>query len=182
MMIEIAYYTWQAPPKIHQQSWSEKTTVLCAKGAVPSCTVGSHLSWTTSEILILISCRLRCCLTCHVLVGKLVVQLVKARYPWVSCLLYIHDFQWHLHWGCGESTTSLWSVMCISLTQQILTGNVSITHTSHCQQKVFDRTDIWFRHSAWDRFEWWRSCQKHGTSSSNHPTSRLCQSNHCHGR
>ena len=49
--------------------------------------------------------------TAHVLVGVLVVQLVKPRYPWSSCLLCIYNFSWHLQWGCGKSSTSLWSMM-----------------------------------------------------------------------
>ena len=43
-------YTWQAPLKIYQQSWSEKTTVSCTKCAVPSCRVRCLLPRITSEL------------------------------------------------------------------------------------------------------------------------------------
>jgi len=48
-------YSWQGLPKSHQKSWSEETTVSCAKSAVPSYRVRSLLPCITSEILILTS-------------------------------------------------------------------------------------------------------------------------------
>ena len=155
--------------------------VSCAKCAVPSDRVRHILPWITSMLLILLhvhdnyasdcltlSCSISwgtCCWPCctHIMVPQILLLTVQLLFT----LLVMLSSQQVFHQP----------MICvgISLTHQTLLG-VSIAHTYHCQQKVFNCKHIWFQHaSTWEQFEWWRPSQHRQILFSNYTTFCHCQ-------
>ena len=176
-------YSQQGPPKNHQRSWSEETKVFRAESAVPSCGVRSLLPRITSEFLFCFHATVKwlivtpSCLswrTCcspyypHRPQIQLITTHLVYSMPFTMgsrrvFLPLAYDLCWHFHWP-GKFPS----------------GNVSSTHTYHCQQRALDCKFVWFQQRTWEQFEQWRPCQQ---SSCNYRASCLCQlkpAHQCH--